>query len=167
MVKSFSPIIDSFARTLILGTMPGAESLQANQYYANRRNAFWRIMGGVLGFSENITYNEKVEALMSNKVALWDVMHSCERSGSLDANIKQATIELNDFVSLFQNYRNIVTILFNGAKAEQEYMKLAFPKLSVEAKEIKILRLPSTSPAMASISFDEKLKLWSKAIKDG
>jgi len=93
-------------------------------------------------------------------------MHSCERSGSLDTNIKQGTIEPNDFVSLLQDYSNIDKILFNGAKAETEYMKQVLPSLSIEAKHTKLLRLPSTSPAMARISFDEKLKLWSKAMKD-
>jgi double-stranded uracil-DNA glycosylase len=161
---SFAPIIDDSARTLILGSMPGAKSLRAHEYYANPRNTFWRIMGCVFGFSENATYIEKIAALKVKKIALWDVMRSCERSGSLDTNIKQGTIEPNDFVSLFQDYTNIVMILFNGVKAETEYKKQVLPKLSVEAQEIKLLRLPSTSPAMASIPFDKKLGLWSKAI---
>ena len=163
---SFAPIIDDSARTLILGSMPGAESLRVHEYYANPRNTFWRIMGCLFGFSANATYIEKVAALKVNKVALWDVMHSCERSGSLDANIKHGTIEPNDFVSLFHDYTNIAMILFNGVKAETEYKKQVLPTLSVEAQEIKLLRLPSTSPALAGIPFDEKLGLWAKAMYD-
>lgn len=123
-------------------------------------------MGGVLGLPQDATYIEKVKALKQNEIALWDVLHSCERTGSLDANIKQGTIEPNDFVSLFEKYPRIAIILFNGVKAETEYIKQVLPNLPVKAKQIKLLRLPSTSPAMARFSFDEKLNLWSKAIKD-
>lgn len=163
--KSFPPIIDASARTLILGTMPGAESLRANQYYAHPRNTFWKIMARILGFSENATYDEKVAALRENQIALWDVMRSCERIGSLDANIKQQSIKTNDFASLFHNNSKIMTICFNGAKARTEYVNRVLPNLSPRATDINLQRLPSTSPAMARMSFEEKLSLWSKAIR--
>ena len=145
--------------------MPGVESLRANQYYANPRNVFWRIMGVVLGFSENASYNEKIASLKANRIALWDVMHTCERPGSLDANIVRHTIEPNDFVSLFQENSHIAQILFNGVTAEKEYIRRVLPNLSGEARDFKLLRLPSTSSAMARMSLQEKLILWSNAIK--
>lgn len=122
--------------------------------------------GKDFGFSENATYSEKVALLTMNKIALWDVIRSCERSGSLDANIKQESITANNFVALFQKNLEIIKICFNGAKAETEYLKRVLPKLSDQDKDIELIRLPSTSPAMASMSFEEKVMLWSRAIKD-
>jgi len=163
ITKSFPPIIDTSSKVLILGSMPGAESLQLNQYYANRRNTFWKIMKEILRFSDKTTYQEKIVSIKKNRIALWDVIHSCERIGSLDSNIKQSSIKTNDFNSFFQKYSNIDKILFNGKKAETEFMKKVFPTLPNEKKEITLLGLPSTSPAMALITFDEKLNLWIKA----
>jgi hypoxanthine-DNA glycosylase len=164
-VEGFLPIVDASARTVILGTMPGEESLRTNQYYANSRNTFWKIMARLLGFPEDSTYHEKTATLKINKIALWDVMHSCERSGSLDGNIEQKTIEINDFVSFFQENPRITKICFNGVKAEKEYKRNVFPNLSGRARDIILIRLPSTSPAMARISFEQKVTEWSRAIK--
>ncbi len=165
-VESFPPIVDASATILILGSMPGVESLRAQQYYAHPRNAFWKIMRRVLGFPESATYVERTEALKRNGIALWDVMQSCERSGSLDSNIDRQSIEPNDFVSLFREYRRIRCILFNGLAAETAYRKHVLPRLTDAARDISMLRLPSTSPAMARLSFEEKLDIWSRAIKD-
>lgn len=165
-VQSFPPIIDGSATILILGSMPGIESLRAQQYYAHPRNAFWKIMQYVLGFPEHAGYRERTEALKHNGIALWDVMQSCERSGSLDANIDQQTIETNSFVSLFREHPQIGRILFNGSAAETAYRKRVLPRLQGKARDLPLLRLPSTSPAMARLSFEEKLNIWSNAIRD-
>ena len=163
-VESFPPIIDVKARILILGSMPGVASLRAQQYYAHPRNAFWPIMQRILGFPENATYPERTAALVQNQISLWDVMQSCERSGSLDADIKEQSIEPNDFVSLFREHPHIVIVLFNGLTAERTFNKWVWPALSGMAPGITRLRLPSTSPAMAGMSFEDKLTVWSKAI---
>jgi hypoxanthine-DNA glycosylase len=122
-------------------------------------------MARLLGFSDDATYSEKVAALRTSHIALWDVIGACQRRGSLDASIEPGTIQTNDFVSLFEEYPNIEKICFNGKKSETEYMKRIFPSLSGQARVITLAYLPSTSPAMASVSFEEKTDLWSKEIK--
>ncbi|MEJ1295859.1 MAG: DNA-deoxyinosine glycosylase [Candidatus Sedimenticola sp. (ex Thyasira tokunagai)] len=164
-IKSFPPIVDSSACTLVLGTMPGVESLRANQYYANSRNSFWKIMARLYGFTESSTYQEKKESLNTNRIAVWDVMHTCVRSGSLDSNIRQETIKVNDFISFFRDYPKITKICFNGGKAETEFKRKVFPTLSANLKDIICIRLPSTSPAMAQKTFEEKYTEWSRALK--
>lgn len=82
----FEPIADRNAQILILGSMPGRESLEARQYYANRRNAFWKIMAELLVFDPASSYEARVHALRSARIALWDVLQACKRVGSLDAN---------------------------------------------------------------------------------
>lgn len=166
-IESFPPIIDAGARLLILGSMPGVASLRAQQYYAHPRNAFWQIMQRILGFPKTATYAEKTAALVAGGIGLWDVMRSCERSGSLDADIKEQSIQPNDFVILFREHPHIVRVLFNGLTAERTFHKRVWPALSGMAPGITRLRLPSTSPAMAGMSFEEKLALWSAAIRDG
>ena len=165
-VESFPPIIEGSATMLILGSMPGVESLRAKEYYAHSRNAFWKIMQRVLKFPADATYPERTEELKRNRIALWDVMQSCERPGSLDANIDEQTVKPNDFVSLFREHSQIEYILFNGLTAETAFRKMVLPGLSDTARDITLLRLPSTSPTMARLSFDDKLQLWSRAIKN-
>jgi TDG/mug DNA glycosylase family protein len=162
MKKGFPPIADKKAKVLILGSMPGEESLRKNEYYANPKNAFWRIMAALFGSGRDLSYKEKARILKENKIALWDVMKSCERRGSLDSAIKDSAIVENDFVSFYRGHPNIRYVFFNGAKAEMEYKKRVMPRLSDVAKRIAYCRLPSTSPAMARLSFDEKLVEWSK-----
>jgi len=159
------PVVNDMASTLILGTMPGEESLQRNQYYANSRNAFWKIMSNLLVMAENSTYEERTASLRRHQIALWDVIRICDREGSLDSRIRQETIKENDFVSFFREYPNISRVFFNGARAEKEYLKRVLPKLSGPTKYLKLVRLPSTSPAMARLSFNEKVHEWSEIIK--
>jgi len=159
--QGFPPIAGKTAKVLILGTMPGEESLRQNEYYGHPRNSFWKIMACLFGFDFSLRYEERTKILLKNRIALWDVMKSCERKGSLDANINDETIIENDFASFFQRYSNIRNVFFNGAKSEAEYIKRVLPKLSGSEHKIKYKRLPSTSPAMAQLSFDAKLKEWS------
>ncbi|MCG2724679.1 MAG: DNA-deoxyinosine glycosylase [Elusimicrobia bacterium] len=127
--KSFPPIVGGKPQTLILGTFPGNESLAANQYYANKRNAFWFIMGKLLNMKSDASYKLKKELLKENGLALWDVFKSCERNGSLDSSIKTKTIQMNDFKSFFTAYPSIKFIFFNGKKAQDEYVKRVLPLL--------------------------------------
>jgi hypoxanthine-DNA glycosylase len=155
-VRSFPPVARRDAEVLILGSMPGAASLAANQYYAHPRNAFWRIMGSVLGFDPAAPYAVRVNALKTARIALWDVLRSCVRPGSLDAMI--ADEEPNDFAAFFRAHRRIARVYFNGAKAEASFRRHVLPAL--DARGIAFARLPSTSPAHAALSLARKTAAW-------
>jgi len=156
--RSFEPIADRNAVVLILGSMPGQESLKAGRYYAHPRNQFWRIMGMLLGFEPDAAYDDRMAALQAAGIALWDVMHSCRRIGSLDARIEPDSITANDFGAFFQGHPGIRSIFFNGAKAEVAYRKHVLP--TVNTRPIGYERLPSTSQAHAAKSLAEKLEAW-------
>ncbi|MFH2046604.1 MAG: DNA-deoxyinosine glycosylase [Pseudomonadota bacterium] len=160
--QGFSPIANKKAKVLILGSMPSEESFKKSEYYGNPRNYFWKIMAFLFGFDFSISYKEKIKILLENKIALWDVVQSCERKGSLDTNINNKTIIENDFVSFFYKHPNIKNVYFNGAKAEAEYYKRVLPMLSKSEHKINYVRLCSTSPAMTLLSFDAKLREWLK-----
>lgn len=162
MKRGFPPIAGKTATILILGTMPGEESLRKREYYAHPRNAFWRILGSLLGFEPAADYEDKTRILLENNIALWDVMNSCERKGSLDSSIKTESIIENEFAPLFSRCPGIKNVYFNGARAEQEYVKRIKPQLPKTRHEITHTRLPSTSPAMARLSLKDKITEWSK-----
>jgi len=163
--QSFPPIVDKKSKVIVLGSMPGEESLKAVEYYANSRNSFWKIMAELFEFDTSLKYDERTKILLKNKIALWDVVNSCERKGSLDSSIKDATIVENDFTCFFREYPNICYIVFNGEKAEREYKKRVLPNMSETKNRMKYHRLPSTSPAMAKMKFQQKKISWS-IIKD-
>lgn len=159
-VRCFPPIADSNAHLLILGSMPGRESLRAAQYYAHSRNAFWRIMGELTGSNPGMPYESRIKILKSAGYALWDVLASCQRPGSLDSEI--TAMIPNDFESFFRSHPHITQVFFNGAMAEKCYLKQVLPGLTV--RPMQSLRLPSTSPAHASLSYDQKLNAWRTGI---
>jgi len=158
-VHSFPSIESAGARVLILGTMPGKESLRQQQYYAHPRNAFWQIVGEVLGFDAGSSYEARASSLSAAGVALWDVLKSCTRKSSLDSDIDNDTIVPNDFATFFASHPHIRRICFNGAKAEQLYHRHVL-RLIGDQPEMEYVRLPSTSPANAGIPFAEKLRAW-------
>jgi len=160
--KGFPPIADKKAKVLILGSMPGEESLRKNEYYANPKNSFWRIMASLFGFGCDLSYKEKARILKKNNIALWDVMKACQRRGSLDSAIKDSATVENDFVSFYSIHPKIRYVFFNGTKAEMEYKKRVMPRLPDVTKGITYYRLPSTSPTMARLSFNAKMIEWSK-----
>ncbi len=157
-VKSFPPIETHTATSLILGSMPGKESLRARQYYAHRRNAFWPIMGELVGAAPTLPYETRTDRLNSAGIALWDVLASCTRSGSMDADIEADSISTNDFASFFQTHPVITNIYFNGSMAERCFRRYVQPFL--EDWPLTYHRLPSTSPANASIRYEQKLIAW-------
>ena len=158
-VHSFPPIEDSNARILILGSMPSVVSLRERQYYAHPRNAFWKVMGELIGAGPELAYESRLQRLKSRGLALWDVLKCCTREGSLESRIDDSTIEANDFQSFYQGHPRLERVYFNGAKAEQVYYKQVEPLVS-EYPELRYERLPSTSPANVAKSFTEKLRAW-------
>lgn len=158
--SSFPPIFSRNATILILGSAPGVQSLRVKQYYGHKRNSFWKIMGEIFEFNYNISYKDRENMLIYNNVAVWDVIKNCNRKGSLDSKIKQKSIEINDFNNLFDQVNKIETIFFNGALPEKEYIKRVIPSLPEQYKSIPYVRLPSTSPALASLNYEEKLEKW-------
>jgi double-stranded uracil-DNA glycosylase len=165
-IYSFPPLIDQQSRILILGSMPGNDSLRLQQYYANPRNAFWPIMLQLYKSTPDISYSKRCELLLGNAIAVWDVIGSCIRPSSLDANIDEQSININNFQHLFARYPAITHILFNGSKAEQTFVRYVQPKLVRTARTLLYMqRLPSTSPANASYSLTAKLMTWSKALQ--
>jgi double-stranded uracil-DNA glycosylase len=158
LAYSFEPIAQADAEILILGSMPGRESLKASQYYAHPRNTFWRIMAELLRFDRESSYARKTAALCTARIALWDVLHSCRRPGSLDSSIETDTVVTNDFRAFFQRHEKISAVIFNGAKAEHYYVRRVLPQL--EGSSLRYFRAPSTSPAHASWSYARKLEAW-------
>ncbi len=157
-VKSFAPLSDRYARVLILGSMPGEASLQAGEYYAHPRNAFWPILSQLFGFDANQPYAERVRRLIEAKVAVWDVLASCHRIGSLDSEIVDSSVIANDFVGFFRDHPQIRSVFFNGTKAESSFRKWVLPAQS--GLDMEFHRLPSTSPANASVSWEQKRLAW-------
>ncbi|MBI4236844.1 MAG: DNA-deoxyinosine glycosylase [Deltaproteobacteria bacterium] len=157
-VCCFAPIADAYATTLILGSMPGKESLRAGQYYAHPRNAFWPILGELVGAAPALPYAERAHVLRAAGLALWDVLASCARPTSLDSDIDNGTLVANEFAAFFACHQNITRVFFNGTKADECYRRHVLPNLHAVA--VRYARLPSTSPANASIPYSQKLAAW-------
>lgn len=154
-INSFAPIVSQKSTVLILGTMPGNDSLKYAQYYAHPRNAFWKILFEIYNNQYSDDYNSKKELLLKNNLALWDVLASCFRQSSLDTDI---TLEKPNDIALFlQQYPNIKHIVFNG-KAAERYLKKYFKHLSLSSTI-----MPSTSPANA-ISYAKKMLMWKNIV---
>lgn len=160
LIHSFPPSADSDAEILILGSMPGAESLRMQQYYAFSGNIFWRMTGEILSFDPALPYHRRLEELRKNKIALWDSVFRCVRPGSMDSDIRE--VVPNDFVILFQKCENIRRILFNGQTAFKLFKRYA--DKSTMPSGIEQLVMPSTSPAYASKKYVDKLCEWQCAI---
>ncbi len=160
MPNSFPPIARADARVLILGSMPGVASLVAHEYYRHPRNAFWTIMGELYGTIRDLPYSERLEKLHEAGVALWDVLESCERKGSLDSDIIPASIVVNDIQSLIQQLPHLELIATNGGTASQ-----LFKRHVRLTKGIRWVRLPSSSPANARVSTAQKLEAWRELLQ--
>lgn len=159
-VHSFAPLSATNAQVLILGSMPGIASLKAQQYYAHPRNAFWGIMDVLFNIDKTLPYTERVQHLKRTPVSIWDTLKACTRSSSLDSDIVESSIIPNDFSKYLSANPSIKAIYFNGAKSETLFLKHVIPSLPSNIAIQHYQRLPSTSPAMASLSFDEKCANW-------
>lgn len=154
LLSSFLPIVDEHSRVLILGSMPGVESLRLQQYYANPRNQFWKIIYSLFNKEPNSNYEERIAFIKSKKIAVWDVIETCYREGSLDSNIQAEKV--NDFSALFEAYPNLKTVLFNGGKAYETYKKwIGFGTIP----NLTFHKLTSSSPANTR-KYEEKLREW-------
>ncbi len=152
----FAPVEDRHATVLILGSMPGKESLRRHQYYAHPANAFWKIMGEIAGAHPALSYAQRLAALKASRIAVWDVLASCVRESSLDSHIRDEVA--NDFETFFARHPQITRIYFNGAKAEQCFRKFVLGKQQLPPLQFQ--RLPSTSPAHAGMRYADKLLVW-------
>ncbi|GAB4276907.1 MAG: DNA-deoxyinosine glycosylase [Methylomicrobium sp.] len=167
LIEGFPPIVGESARILILGSMPGVASLSKGQYYGHARNAFWPIMGELLGAWPGLAYAERQRILLANGIAVWDVVRRCFRPGSADAAIDNDSIETNDFLEFFERYRRIERVCFNGGTAEKLYKQRVLPGLKQRFDFIEYRRLPSTSPAYAMMSLSQKIDSWRCALIEG
>jgi TDG/mug DNA glycosylase family protein len=158
-VYSFSPVVNSRSRVLILGSMPGKLSLRAREYYAHPRNLFWRLMQELLEVDASAPYESRVAQLLARRVGLWDVLETCTRGSSLDTDIVASSCVANDFAGLFETYPSIRTVCFNGRKAASSFRRHVLPSLA-SAKGLVFCELPSTSPANASIPLGRKRSAW-------
>ena len=158
-VSSFPPVIGSNPRIVILGSMPGVASLEAVQYYAHPRNAFWPIMGELFGIDFDLEYELRIELIRKQPVILWDTLASCYRPGSLDSDISKESVKPNDIAGLLVEYPEIKAIAFNGATSEKYFHRLVLPELpGFDLPEL--LRMPSTSPANAGMTLKGKTERW-------
>ena len=165
LLQGFAPIADRHAKLLILGSMPGAASLDAAQYYAHPRNAFWPTVEAVWDIPTRLDYTARKRALREAGIAVWDVLANCRRSSSLDADIEQGSMVVNDFAAFFRRHPRIQLIAFNGATAQALYRRHVLPTLPVSLQQIPALRMPSTSPAHAALSLQRKAQQWKELLR--
>lgn len=155
-LTGLAPVAGTGARLLVLGSFPGVASLQAQQYYAHPRNQFWPILSAIWGLSgpralQNLPYAERLPVLHQQGLAIWDVYAGCRRQGSLDSAITDAA--LNDLPGLIQQVPSLQAIAHNGGESAR-HMAIT------RSLGLPVYKLPSTSPANASWSFERKLTAW-------
>ena len=164
LLQGLPPVANEDAERLVLGSMPGEQSLQERQYYAHPRNHFWPIVGELFGAGPALEYDDRLAALKKAKVAVWDVLGACRRPGSLDASIDPESVRVNDFAGFFAAHPKIRLVAFNGAYAEAMFRTRVQLTGTPMSPDIEFVRLPSTSPANASIPFGDKLAAWRAAL---
>jgi len=157
-IEGLAPVVNEHSSVLILGTMPGVDSLRKQAYYGNDRNLFWKLMAQVTGKEVPLDYEERKEFLLENKIALWDMCQTCLREGSLDSAISEETP--NNIHSFVQKHPEIKAIAFNGKPSAK-----LFAKYFGSIEGIELYSLPSTSPANAAIKWEKKVSEWSKLKK--
>lgn len=157
MKKAFAPFVDNHSKIVILGTMPGEKSLELQEYYGNKGNQFWRLLYGLLDLPLSHNYEEKRQFLKDHGIAVWDVLESCEREGSLDSKIKNE--KPNDFDAFYVKNPHIKNVFFSSKNAAAYYDKYVGKSIGINYET-----LPSPSGANASMSFARKLEIWREKI---
>jgi double-stranded uracil-DNA glycosylase len=160
LVCSFPPIAAAGARVLLLGTVPSIASLAKQQYYGHPQNAFWPLMGRLFGAGRDLPYGERKRVLCQKGIAVWDVLRECRREGSLDTAIRPESEAANDFLTFFGRQPHIHAIFFNGQKAESAFRRHVARDIEALGRAFRYERLPSTSPAHAGRTFEQKLTAW-------
>jgi hypoxanthine-DNA glycosylase len=164
--RGFPPVATPAARVLVLGSLPGAESLRRREYYAQPRNAFWSILGAIAGAAPGLPYATRLARLEGAGIALWDVCAAARRAGSLDADIERDSVVVNDFATFYAGHRAIRAVLFNGRTAAALYRRHVLPGLPASGAALALLELPSTSPAHAAMTLADKTLRWRRAVTD-
>ncbi|MDR9847295.1 DNA-deoxyinosine glycosylase [Herbaspirillum huttiense] len=155
LLASFAPVVAPDTRILILGSLPGTASLAIRQYYGHPRNAFWKLVGDSIGVElAELDYPTRLSRLLEHHIGLWDVIATARRNGSLDSEIREPT--QNDLLDLIGSLSELNTIAFNGSTAA----KIGLKALGERVDDYRILLLPSSSPAHASLSYAQKLVSW-------
>ena len=157
---AFPPILPKEPHTLILGTMPGAKSLQLNQYYGHPQNQFWKFMGEIYGAHKTLPYEDRIQILKENGIAVWDVLSSCTRIGSMDADIQNATV--NDFETFYKEHPTVQRVIFDSLVAEKLYLKHALPTLT---RNLTYKRVPSPSPCLCKDGISGKTDFMDESFK--
>lgn len=159
IVHSFEPVYDKDSEILILGTLPSVKSRENNFYYGHKQNRFWKVLATLLKEPVPDTIEEKKAMLLAHRIALWDVIQSCDIKGSSDSSIKN--VQPTD-IGMILEKTNITRIYANGNKAGQLYKRYQFPVTGIEA-----MVLPSTSPANAAWSLDRLCEAWRVILEQG
>ena len=161
VLTGLPPVVASDCRVLILGSMPGAASLQAARYYAHPRNRFWPLMAALADVPAEATYGERLVALQRAGIGLWDVIGECRRSGSLDSAIVRGSERANALVPLIVSLGQLRVIAFNGAAAASLFRRHVEPHLPELRQPVQRIALPSTSPAHAAMGLEALREAWS------
>ncbi len=156
IVHPIPPLFNEESRTLILGSFPSVKSREAAFFYGHPQNRFWAVIAKIYGYEKPQSIEEKKKLVLENKLAMWDVIESCEIEGSADSTISNVTA--NDLSIILENSR-VDRIFVNGKTAEKYYNKYTYPKTGIKA-----ICLPSTSPANAAWSIEKLVDAW-KIIK--
>jgi hypoxanthine-DNA glycosylase len=164
-VQSFPPLGNARATRLVLGTMPGRASLEAGEYYAHPRNAFWPIVAELFAIPRALPYARRVRALERQGVAVWDVLAACTRGSSLDSDIVPESAVPNDLAAWLARHRGISAIYFNGGPARRLFERHVVPTLAPRQLAIARFTLPSTSPTHARRTPQEKLQAWKDIVR--
>lgn len=160
VLTGLPPVVASDCRVLVLGSMPGAASIQAGRYYAHPRNRFWPVMATLAGVAAGATYEERLVALQRAGIGLWDVIGQCRRAGSLDSAIVRGSERPNALVPLIASLGQLRVIAFNGATAASLFRRHVEPQLPQLRQPVQRIALPSTSPAHAAMGVEALREAW-------
>lgn len=152
--RCFAPVVDKNTKVLILGSLPGVASLRAQQYYAHPQNKFWELVGAVIGIDlRSLSYDDRLGAVLTHGVGLWDVISEAERKGSLDAAIRNESH--NQLVEMLETLPNLRAIAFNGGISA----RIGRKQLKTQVDRLELIDLPSSSPAY-TLPIEQKLLTW-------
>ena len=164
LLSGLPPIEATTTRLLILGSMPGQESLNQQRYYAHPRNAFWFIMANLLKVESELNYPERRKMLRRNRISLWDILENCVRPGSLDGAIVSKSEVANELDAFYRRHPELRAIAFNGRKARHSFTRHFLRHDKKRWQNLTLIDLPSTSPAYATLRPAEKLQRWQESM---